>query len=132
MDHLSELAAHLKPLKGGPILGRINGCGFTFLGWLRDELLEPHMLKMHWFTVLWIPIVPLGVYVVDRGDVDQYQIYRRLSLWRFHKIYWGRLTRFYLTVASESILWMIAIIAALGFALLVVALLSYGMHEVFL
>lgn len=131
MDRLAQLKAHLKPIKNGPLLGRINGCGFTLHGWLKDELLHPHIVKMHWFTILWVPLVPLGTYVVDRGDYDQYTIYRHLSLWRFHRIYWGRLIRFYMTVAAESLLWMVAIVAALAFTVFILAAIKYGFRGIF-
>ena len=108
-------------------MGRLNGCGLTLLGWLSDDRLRPHILKMHWFTLLWVPLLPLGVYVVDRGDVDQYTIYRRLSLWSFHRLYWRRLPLFYLTVATESVLWIIGIVLALAFALTLV----YGVRQLF-
>lgn len=110
----AELAKRLRPLQGGPLLGRINGCGFTLLGWIKDEALHPCILKMHWLTLLWIPLIPLNVYAVVRDDVDQYRIYRRLSLFSFHRLYWGRLTKFYLTVAGESLLWLLAMIVVLG------------------
>jgi hypothetical protein len=80
---------------------------------------------MHWFTRLWVPLLPLGVYVVDRGDVDRYTIYRRLSPWSFHRLYWRRLPLFYLTVLTESVLWIVAIALALAFALTLV----YGFRQ---
>jgi hypothetical protein len=131
MERLTELKAHLKPIGSGPVLWRVNGCGFTLHGWLKDELLDPYIIKMHWFTFLWIPIFPLAVYVVDRADVDQYRIFRKMSFWRFHKIYWGRLTRFYLTVAGESVLWIVGIIAALAFTIFILAAFKYGFRALF-
>lgn len=131
MERFFLLKTRLKKINSAPMLGRINGCGFTLYGCLKDELLDPHIIKMHWITILWIPLIPLGVYVVDRGDYDQYRIYRRMSLWRFHRIYWGRLTRFYLTVVGESLLWLVGIIAILAFVAFVATATKYGINGIF-
>jgi hypothetical protein len=99
----SALAARLRDVRRAPVLVRMNGCGFTLLGTLADEVLAPAVLRMYWITLLFVPVVPLSVYLIGRtpGAFGNAVVLKRLSLRDFHKLYRGRLGAFYRSVFGE-------------------------------
>jgi hypothetical protein len=107
---------------GGPSLRRVVGCGATFLGHLSDPLFSPNYFTMHWFTALWIPIFPMGVYLVDPIGRATFRVRKRLPIRDFHRIYTGGLGSFYLGSFSES---AAPAIAAIAMILLVGFLFSH-------
>ena len=112
-ERVAALKERLQPITEAPSLRRVNGIGVTLLGTLRDDALKPMCFKMHWITVLWIPLIPICVYLVDNPAGPSYRFYRSLSVFDFHSLYRGRLGKFYLSVAGEALL---------GFAIVLIAL----------
>jgi hypothetical protein len=121
----SALAARLRDVRRAPVLLRLNGCGFTLLGTLADELLAPAVLRMYWITVVFVPVVPLCVYLIGRapGAFGSAVVLKRLSLGDFHRLYRGRLGAFYHSVLGEvGRLLLFALVATL---VITVAVLAY-------
>lgn len=111
-ERLEVLKAKLKDIASAPPLRRLNGFGCSLVGTLSDEALKPLCLKMYWLTALWIPIIPLCVYLVDTPLGGSFRFYKKLSLSDFHSIYRKRLWTFYLTVIAESLLTIFIVAAA--------------------
>lgn len=68
-----------------PLLRTVNGIGFRLSGWIADTD-EPRIYyKIHWFTVLFIPIIPCGVYALDRAEstYPNYLIFGRVPMLAF-------------------------------------------------
>jgi hypothetical protein len=87
-DRLSLLKKALSnPDHDWPSLQRVMGFGATFLGHLDDPLFSPNYFTMHWLTALWIPIFPMGVYLVDPIGRATFRIRKRLRIRDFHRIY---------------------------------------------
>lgn len=101
----SVLAEKSKPVKLKPVLYTINGIGFGFAGIAlrHPELPEWLFVRMHWFKIVFVPILPLGIYLLenpvnDRGQSQggSYYIHRAVQiggvtgLWGAGK-FWGML-----------------------------------------
>jgi len=103
-----------------PPLWRVNGIGTTLLGWLHEPYL-PGTIKMLWFTVLFVPVIPAGVYVVTPTG-DGYIFHYQMRFLGFLRIYRWRALSYYGTVWLESIATVLLIIIVLG----IVALAIFG------
>ncbi|HVG63326.1 MAG TPA: hypothetical protein VNA24_32475 [Hyalangium sp.] len=58
-----------RPLKGNPWLGTVNGFGATLLGDAEPDSHDGTHIATHYVVALFaIPLLPLGAYVVRRGD----------------------------------------------------------------
>jgi hypothetical protein len=77
--HIATLQSILQPIDRAPRLMRINGIGTTLLGALRYPWLEPHFVAVHFFTVLFIPLFPLGFYLVKPADGRAYYFIGKIS-----------------------------------------------------
>lgn len=122
------LMMHLRKVKGGPALWRLNGTGLTLLGFLHDPMLSPRYFAMYWFTFLWIPIVPFCAYLVQSDGDRKYQIYGRLSLAAFCRIYRKRAAVLFFTSLAEGFVYLIFIV---GVLILIQALFGGGRHHIF-
>lgn len=69
---IAQLQDIMQPIQSAPALFRINGIGPTLLGQLRYPYVEPYYIAMQFFTFLFIPLFPLGFYVVKAGDGNSY------------------------------------------------------------
>lgn len=67
---------------------------------------------MYWISALWIPLIPLGTYLVSPTS-DGFRFHRKMGLIAFHRIYARKLPLFYLSVAGESLLLLMVIVLAL-------------------
>jgi hypothetical protein len=99
----SALDARLRDVRRAPVLVRLNGCGVALLGTLADELLAPAVFRMYWITLVFVPVMPLCVYLIGRtpGAFGTAVVLKRLSLRDFHGLYRGRLGAFYRSVFGE-------------------------------
>lgn len=113
------LKVRLRNAPTAPILRRGNGFGFCLLGVLRDDLLKGAYFKMYWFTALWVPIIPIRVFLVDRPIGNSYRFLKTMTLSDFHTIYRGRLAKFYLTVLGEAVFGIVVVIIAVSVVLLI-------------
>lgn len=69
---IAELQEIMQPIHSAPTLFRINGVGPTLLGQLRYPYVEPYYIAMQFFTFLFLPLFPLGFYVVKPGEGNSY------------------------------------------------------------
>jgi hypothetical protein len=103
------LDASFRAIRRPPALLNGTGTGFELMGRLDDELLAPRALMMYWFTVFWVPLIPICVYLVgNEGRACRYD--KQLPLGAFHAIYRGRLGRFYLGVLRETARMLLVIV----------------------
>lgn len=58
--------------KDSVTLSRINGTGFTFMGKCEEDKFSGSYITKHWFTFLWIPIIPLKEYRVLQTGINSY------------------------------------------------------------
>lgn len=71
-EAVEALNAHSKPVTRIPWLFSLSGIGFMFSGMAlrhRDLGME-RFVRMHWFAVLLMPIIPLGIYLLSH-PVDE-------------------------------------------------------------
>ena len=113
-DEAVKLEQYLKDITKAPSLRRVNG--FCLLGTMNDSITAPSILKMYWFTALWIPIFPIGVYLVRGSAGGSYKFLAKMDISTFHSLYRRNLAKFYMGVAAEALLWLVMIIIALSIA----------------
>ena len=90
-----------KPVLKAPALGRTNGMGSGLYGWLQDKRLERGHIKIHFVSILWLPVLPLSAYVVE-GFYDEFRVYQKINLWNLLKIYKLRVLPLYFTAIFEG------------------------------
>lgn len=62
---------------------RVNGIGTTIAPM---PSYGEHSISMHWFTIFFIPVIPLGWVLVSGTDVhNQYRIIKKMSYSEVHK-----------------------------------------------
>jgi hypothetical protein len=112
------LIASLKDVHKAPSLSRVNGSGGTLLGTMREPGLAPLVLRMYWFTFFFLPLFPIRVYLVQELPEDRFRFFKALPLGALHRLYWGRLTRFYLGLLFgallKAVLFLILIFAVIA------------------
>jgi hypothetical protein len=119
------LATCLCDVEHAPPLRRMNGFGVGLYGSLSDPILPGGYWKMYWISALWIPLIPLGVYLVSPYG-DGFRFHRKMGLIAFHRIYARRLPWFYLSVAGESLL----LLTVVALVLVLLAFLMMGLQSV--
>jgi hypothetical protein len=88
-ETVETLTANSKPVRRNPWLFSLNGIGFMFSGLaLRHrDLGEDRFIRMHWFAILFVPVLPLGIYLLShplnevtrREQKDLYFVHRAVS-----------------------------------------------------
>jgi hypothetical protein len=78
----------LEPVKEAPLIGTFFGLGCIFSGQVRDAKLEPMYWTRRFFTLLWIPILPLEYFLVSQPAGEPGDAFYRL--YRFHAVMSGR------------------------------------------
>jgi hypothetical protein len=112
---LAHLGGFLKPAEKIPGLWRLNGCGTTLLGNLPATRHGIIYFTRLFVTVLWVPIMPLGVFLVSsRGN--SYDFHGQISPEDFHRIYSSGIRLFYLRALGHALAMIVAIIGFLAFA----------------
>lgn len=102
-----------KPLKKAPALGRTNGMGSGLYGCLRDKRLGKAHIKIHFVSILWIPVIPLSGYVVE-GFYNEFKFYRKISLFSLIKVYKFRVVPLYFSALFEGAGLMLMFLALIG------------------
>lgn len=93
-----------------PTLWRLNGIGTTLLGYLNDErVLGPRYFTIYWFTFLWIPIIPISIYLVEPIGDRKYKFLGSIARPRLAEIYPGRCVGFYVKSIIEGAVYLILI-----------------------
>jgi hypothetical protein len=134
---MTRLRGLLKRVHRAPVLWRFNGCGTTLLGRLRPSSHSPAYFTRLFVTVLWVPIVPLGVYLVThsldaRGQPlpSSYDFLAQITRRDFHRVYQADTHPFYLLAFGNAVVIIVFIIAALALATWLASL--FGAHNVLL
>jgi hypothetical protein len=123
---LAHLRGSLKRVDKVPKLWRLNGCGTTLLGYLRPSAHSSCYFVRLFVTVLWVPIIPLGVYLVSNSLGARYDFHGQIAPEEFHRVCRGGIGRFYFHAVGR-------VLATLAVVLLVVWLASLsGVRHVFL
>jgi hypothetical protein len=73
--------------KKSPTLYTLNGIGATFYGHRNYDKETNSYVTTHWFTILFVPIIPIAAYRVSSAGSNSYSIYGRVPLSPFLKKY---------------------------------------------
>jgi len=109
---LASVQAALKPTSA-PTLWRMNGIGSTMLGSFADPRVLPAYFSMLWLTVLFIPLVPLGVYLVRDAGPRSFQFLGRIDATDFSRLYPGKLPRLVLSALGHAAAMFVCVVVAL-------------------
>ena len=90
--------------KKSPTLYTLNGIGATFYGQRNYDKETNSYVTTHWFTILFVPIIPLAAYRVSSTGGNSYSIYGRVPLAPFLKKYrWAVLAAVILLIIWANI-----------------------------
>jgi hypothetical protein len=78
MRNLEKLRGKVSPVDRAPSLLRVNGWGFSLVGRYKDLEIEPLYFALYVFTVVWIPLMPVQIYIVS-GDLSGYRFWATIS-----------------------------------------------------
>ena len=133
---IDRLRGRLKRVERVPVLWRFNGCGTTLLGHLQPSRHGDAYFTRLFVTVLWVPIIPLGVYLVmhpvdARGQplLSSFEFLGQITPEDFHRAYRADIGRFYLRAFGDALVGIIVIIGV--FALLAWLAPLLAVHDVF-
>jgi hypothetical protein len=133
-ERVRALRAGALPVERPPSLYRTNGIGTTLLGHYFDREFAPAFYTVHFFTFLWIPIIPLGIYMVKhpvdengRQNPDRYQFLWRIPADLFDRIYPNGRTKLVGTSIVQTLFWIVGI-AAIIFLLIIIKM---GLRHLF-
>jgi hypothetical protein len=110
--NLEKLRGKINPVVAAPSLRRINGFGCSLVGRYKDPEIAPLYYALYIFTVVWIPLVPMQIYVVT-GDFTGYRFWATISARDFAKLYPNGHLKLFLSCIAESVLWLVAIVVFL-------------------
>lgn len=77
------------PVSDAPLLRRVNGFGCSVVGHFHVKQIAPAYFTLYAIFALWIPIVPLLVYIVTREPAG-YRFYGKLTIAEFCRRYGAR------------------------------------------
>jgi hypothetical protein len=121
------LAQHSGPVPVLPWLFDIHGSGFMFYGYsLRHrDLGIDRYVRTHWFTLAYVPIFPLGAYLLS-DDVDESgRPKKRKTMIVHRRVYARGVAKIW---GLEGLLWLIgsAYLVLLGIFAVMVAVVMIG------
>lgn len=114
-----------KPVRRNPVLHTVNGIGFGFAG---TALRHPDLggdlfVRMHWFKVVFIPILPLGIYLLSNPVDDKgrsrggsYHIHRAVQI-RCVNAIWGAGDFWGMLLSAWGIAIAVVVVAVLAVAI---------------
>lgn len=70
----------LQPISSAPMLGRVNGIGLTLYGESDGDANTRSVVKVYWFTILFLPVLPLTRYRVIPEGANAYRFMGKLPL----------------------------------------------------
>lgn len=121
-----------KPVRSNPWLYSINGIGFGFAGTAlrHPDIGDDLFVRMHWFKIVFLPIVPFGIYLLSNPVDDKgrrqgghYFIHRAVQIGGVHAI-WGAGGFWGMLLSAWGIAF--AVVAALSLAIFAAMALSGG------
>lgn len=115
--------------KQNPTLRTVNGVGFRLTGWMKDPINPMLYYKVHWFTFIFIPILPLGIYALhkDQSSYPNYTIFGRVNSIGFMQKFGMQAVALLVTSFIESGIAITIFSVIIIFA----ALLKSGLHQAF-
>jgi hypothetical protein len=85
--HRARIFRGVDTSKRNPSLHTINGIGTTFYGNRDSDQPTSTYVTTHWFTILYLPIIPIAAYRVSDAGGRSYNIHGRVPLSSFLKKY---------------------------------------------
>lgn len=116
--NLEKLRGKLVAVDAAPSLRRVNGWGCSLVGRYKDPAIAPFYFVLHVFTIVWIPVVPLGIYLVT-GDMGGYRFYATISARNFASLYPDGIPKLVGSCLMESVLWLVGVLVFLSFVAIV-------------
>jgi hypothetical protein len=89
-------------------LRRFNGWGCSLVGKFKDDDIAPYYFALHIFTVVWLPLIPLQIYLVS-GDFSGYRFHATISRRDFARIYPSGPLSLVASCLLETVFWLIAV-----------------------
>jgi hypothetical protein len=126
-----QIKAFLAPITKAPALWRLNGCGCTLLGLFRDPDMWPLYFCVHTFTILWVPICPLGIFLVRATGDRSYQFHGSISAANFGKLYPNGVLRLAGSCLLEGAVWIVVVLLIFGVIALAAPHGHYGFRARF-
>ena len=90
-------------------MSRRNGIGTILLGRISDQEIAPARVKLLWFTVFFVPVLPIRAYAVT-GGMDGYYFHGEMGLWAFLRRYKWRVFPYLITMLVEAVLGAVLVI----------------------
>jgi hypothetical protein len=109
MRNIEKLRDKIRPVSQAPSLRRVNGWGCSIVGRYKDPEIEPLYYALYAFTVVWIPLLPIQIYIVS-GDFSGYRFWATISVHDFAKLYPNGVLRLGLSCVVESVLWVVGVV----------------------
>jgi hypothetical protein len=86
-----QLIGNLQKVESAPALRTFNGFGFRLSGSLMLPGMNGVYISAYWFVALFLPIIPLGLYVVSGHYPGPYKFYGKLAFGDAVKAYGSRI-----------------------------------------
>lgn len=112
MRNLEKLRGKIVRVERAPSLRRVNGWGCAIVGRYKDPDIEPLYYALYVFTAIWIPLMPVQIYIVT-DDFSGYRFWATISARDFRKLYPNGIFKLALSCIAESILWVLAVLVLL-------------------
>jgi len=129
-QRLGAISAALLPVPNAPVLRQINGFGSALYGQFLEPSFQPAYCSRLYLTALWLPIVPLGIYLVSHPRAangalltSTFRFHGRIPPAEFHRFFGHRMLSFYLGAIFQAIIMLIGAFFALWLAHLAVTYL---------
>ena len=89
---LSRRSLFLRPLGSVPSMHTVNGIGTTIYGRVEADEEAGTYVATHWFVFLFVPVLPLGQYLVSDAGASTYRFYGRVPegalVWAWRRAAW--------------------------------------------
>lgn len=79
-----------EPIRGAPGMATLNGIGTTCRGKQDRQPEDGSYITTHWVTLLWLPLWPLGQYLVRDAGGGAWHFFARVPMSGFHR-WWRRI-----------------------------------------
>jgi hypothetical protein len=120
---LAAISAALLPVPNAPVLRQLNGFGSALYGHFVEPSLQPAFFARLYLTALWLPVVPLGIYLVSHPRAptgvlltNVYRFHRRMPAAEFHRLFGHRVLGFYLGALFQAIMMLVGALFVLWLA----------------
>lgn len=119
-NRLAAISTALLPVPTAPILRQINGFGSALYGQVAEPGLQPAYFARLYLTALWLPVFPLGIYLVSHPRASNgalltstYRFHGRMPSADFHRLFGHRLLGFYFGALLQAIVMLIGAVLAI-------------------